>query len=96
MCIYNGHEPLITISPNTLLSFTVELCAASACSLQRVGGVSWTAGSAGCAAAARYWEETDQYTTTAAPILSPRCTCSSTKQMLTLLLLTVAKIKILV
>lgn len=57
---------------------TVALCAPSACSLQTAGGASWTGGSAECAATARYWEETTQCTTTAAPSLSPHCTCSNT------------------
>lgn len=53
---------------------TVEPCAAFACSLQREGGVSLTEGNVGCVATICCWEGTDQYTTKAAPILSPRCT----------------------
>lgn len=59
---------------------TAELCAAFACSPQTEGGVSWTGGSAECVAAEHYWEERDQYTTRAAPNLSPHCTCSSTNE----------------
>lgn len=66
------------LTDKTTCSVTVGLCAASACSLQRAGDVSLTGGSAGCVATVRYWEETDQYTTRAAPSLSPHCTCSST------------------
>lgn len=57
---------------------TVEPCAASACSLQRADAVSLTEGNVGCVATKCCWEETDQYTTRAAPILSPRCTWNYT------------------
>jgi len=59
---------------------TVKLSVAAACSLELVDSVSWPGETSGHEAAGCYWEETNQCRATAAPSLSPHCTCTQTQQ----------------